>query len=608
MLMKKITLFLLFAILMSVNAFASCFMRCVEVNVSTQQFAENNGQVEIPVEASIDARADAWWCQVVLPEGVTLIDATSGPGMTLPYLDQNGNQSTYGAVLEQVDTVVDNGAVFRARTIQNGYWSPNQNGVYEPYGTVKWEPGYYNEMFYLHVQLDESFAEGEIRFITRFTSTVDERGGTLLENDENGEVSEMSSWISREFYWMPQPVMTFYYDDEVYNFIIEGEGNLSAQFFYNDLNGNEELMADLSGEGEITYCLYRADEDYVVRIEVTASAPYCISNYKTWEVLVMAREPIEPTPQSLAPSFSSQVIESEQHGSGYRVTIHSYEPEGVVYYRVGLKNSDNDWDFGTYYEYSEPLDFFQDGTYRIEAYCVAPGCLPSVDCAFEFVWRTPEKYYDFVEDGIFYKIIGTGKVSVSYETIEYNTYSGNVVIPNQVTHDGVTYKVTAIRDNAFRDCSDLTAVTIGGYVTTIGNRAFMNCDGLIEVVLGNYVITVGDEAFASCSSLTSLTIGSGVATIGNDAFAGCTALTTVNCKPATPPVMKNRNCFACYGTATLHVYPAVEESYRATAWWNEFATIVGEDNVDPAPGDVNGDGLLNVSDISTLLNNLLNAD
>ena len=270
--------------------------------------------------------------------------------------------------------------------------------------------------------------------------------------------------------------------------------------------------------------------------------------------------------------------------------------------------SDNDWDFGNYYEYSEPLDFFQDGTYRIEAYCVAPGCLPSVDCAFEFVWRTPEKYYDFVEDGIFYKIIGAGKVSVSYETIEYNTYSGNVVIPNQVTHDGVTYKVTAIRDNAFRDCSDLTTVTIGGYVTTIGNRAFMNCDGLTEVVLGNYVITVGDEAFASCSSLTSLTIGSGVATIGNDAFAGCTALTTVNCKPATPPVMKNRNCFACYGTATLHVYPAVEESYRATAWWNEFATIVGEDNVDPAPGDVNGDGLLNVSDISTLLNNLLNAD
>ena len=103
-----------------------------------------------------------------------------------------------------------------------------------------------------------------------------------------------------------------------------------------------------------------------------------------------------------------------------------------------------------------------------------------------------------------------------------------------------------------------------------------------------------------------MTIGSGVARIGDYAFANC-PLTDIICKPATPPVISNIYCFNCYDNATLHVHPAVANSYHATDYWNRFANIVAEKNVAPAPGDVNGDGSVNVSDATTIINYLLNS-
>ena len=82
-------------------------------------------------------------------------------------------------------------------------------------------------------------------------------------------------------------------------------------------------------------------------------------------------------------------------------------------------------------------------------------------------------------------------------------------------------------------------------------------------------------------------------------------LTSVICKAATPPVMAASDCFNCYATATLHVYPPVLDSYQAVNYWNQFANIVAEDKVAPAEGDMNGDGRLNITDVTTLINMLL---
>lgn len=51
--------------------------------------------------------------------------------------------------------------------------------------------------------------------------------------------------------------------------------------------------------------------------------------------------------------------------------------------------------------------------------------------------------YDFEVDGIYYMIDGD-EVAVTSRTSLGGTYSGDVVIPATVTHDGTTYPVTAI--------------------------------------------------------------------------------------------------------------------------------------------------------------------
>ena len=80
-------------------------------------------------------------------------------------------------------------------------------------------------------------------------------------------------------------------------------------------------------------------------------------------------------------------------------------------------------------------------------------------------------------------------------------YSGEVVIPEYVEHDGTAYSVTSIGDYAFNWCSGLTSVTIPNSVTSIGKSAFRACSGLTSVTIPNSVTSIGNNAFDDCSSL-----------------------------------------------------------------------------------------------------------
>ncbi len=179
--------------------------------------------------------------------------------------------------------------------------------------------------------------------------------------------------------------------------------------------------------------------------------------------------------------------------------------------------------------------------------------------------------YEFENSGIRYKIGENNTVSVVSRA---EKYSGDVVIPSQVSYHGSNYDVTAIGPSAFEGCVDMTSVTIPSSVTTIGGAAFYYCTGLTTVDIPNGVTTIGEGAFSKCEGLTSVTIPGSVTTIDSNAFFQCYALTQITSWIENPFVI-NSNVFptSVYSNATLNVPSGKKTVYQNTTGWKKFENI-----------------------------------
>ena len=125
--------------------------------------------------------------------------------------------------------------------------------------------------------------------------------------------------------------------------------------------------------------------------------------------------------------------------------------------------------------------------------------------------------YDAEIDGIYYNFSGN-EATVTYQIYGFSNYPGSVVIPESVTYDGKTYRVTSIGSCAFYNCSILTSITIPNSVTSIGDEAFSVCSSLTSITIPESVTSIGNSAFSFCSGLTSITIPNSVTSIGIGAF------------------------------------------------------------------------------------------
>ena len=101
-----------------------------------------------------------------------------------------------------------------------------------------------------------------------------------------------------------------------------------------------------------------------------------------------------------------------------------------------------------------------------------------------------------------------------------------IEIPKEVTFNGKTYTVIAIKDKAFRNCYNLKAITIPDSVTKIGVYAFDSC-GLESATIPDSITSIGDGTFFFCNNLKNITIPDSVTSIGEYAFGHCHSLKSV---------------------------------------------------------------------------------
>lgn len=132
----------------------------------------------------------------------------------------------------------------------------------------------------------------------------------------------------------------------------------------------------------------------------------------------------------------------------------------------------------------------------------------------------------FTDSNFTYTVTANKTVSVSKN--DKNNEIETCDIPETVENNGITYTVTSIGENGFRELTSLTTVNIPATVTVLKEAAFTQCSQLTTVNIPDSVITIEPSVFSYCNQLESIHIPESVESIGISTFEGCTSLVSVN--------------------------------------------------------------------------------
>lgn len=129
-------------------------------------------------------------------------------------------------------------------------------------------------------------------------------------------------------------------------------------------------------------------------------------------------------------------------------------------------------------------------------------------------------------------------IPITVMTIGNDAFNGctglkNISIPSSVT---------TIKKSTFEGCTSLISIYIPDSVTTIGESAFRYCSSLASITIPDSVTSIDGGAFTDCVSLTSIVIPSSVTYIGGWLFWGCNELTSISVAPDNPVYHSEGNC------------------------------------------------------------------
>jgi len=266
--------------------------------------------------------------------------------------------------------------------------------------------------------------------------------------------------------------------------------------------------------------------------------------------------------------------------------------ETAIYYRRDKYGEPTEWE-----EYSgNPIIGMGQGQTTVEAYAVAPGKLPSDTVSIYLSYYDELLYVACVVDGIHYYIDYSNKDPWNWNLTDYEvsvcsrkesqlytpTYTGDLVIPSEIVFRDETYTVTGIRKAAlaatYDYSSDITSVDVPGTVEEIGPAAFAGCIRLERMTVRAVTPPYAYELFEY--------------DYGDDGFGYYDYI--------------GFDWLKLYSQVTLYVPNESLEAYRQHEEWGKFTHIVPFIGI--GPGDINGDGKIAITDVTALINNLMDSD
>jgi hypothetical protein len=109
-------------------------------------------------------------------------------------------------------------------------------------------------------------------------------------------------------------------------------------------------------------------------------------------------------------------------------------------------------------------------------------------------------------DNLIYRLLFHNQLAVR---VGYSDAPETIVIPSEITHEGVQYRVKPDTEAIFKDCKSLKSVTILDGVTSIADEAFWGCESLESITIPASVTSIGYRPVYKCSSLASIVVAEG---------------------------------------------------------------------------------------------------
>lgn len=158
--------------------------------------------------------------------------------------------------------------------------------------------------------------------------------------------------------------------------------------------------------------------------------------------------------------------------------------------------------------------------------------------------------------------------------------------------------VKEVGDGAFFYATHVTNLVLPSKVTKVAPYLTAGTNVANTNIWGNDITRIGDFALYNLSDIDRLTIPSQVTYIGTKAMAGMTGLTRITAKPTTVPLL-GHDVWAGVEQKEVEL-AAASASYLSAMQWNEFKITKRY-----IVGDANSDDLVNVTDITSIINYIL---